>query len=346
MVCVDRLSKMVRLIPCHKTISSEMAAKKFRDHVWKDFGHPNHIISDCGPQFVSSFTCALNSLLGITKNLYTARHPQTDGQTERLNQEIEQYLRIFCGKRQHNWADWLACAEFSINNKINLSTGYSPFFLNYGRNPQRPLLPLRQSPSGVPQANEFAKQMNTLAKESSAALTLANIAMKRSFDKHHRDAAPFLPRSYVLLDGKGIETNLPSRKLTDKRHGPFEVIERIGDVSYQLKLPDSWKIHNVFHVSKLTPFIAPVFPTQSSQPLTPDLILPNDNSLQKILSHKSLRRKTISTLPSSLAKTPKTHTGSLIMRYPVFRILIIFCKIICLHMTNFFLLDRLNSTST
>jgi hypothetical protein len=135
--------------------------------------------------------------------------------------------------------------------------------------------------------------MNALAKESSAALTLANIAMKRSFDKHHCDAPPFLPGSFVLLDDKGIETNLPSAKLTDKRHGPFEVIERIGDVSYRLKLPDSWKIHDVFHVSKLTPFIAPVFPTQSSQPLTPDLVLPNDNSLQKILSHKSLRRKTI-----------------------------------------------------
>jgi hypothetical protein len=90
MVCVDRLSKMVRLIPCHKTISSEVAAKKFRDYVWKDFGLPSRIISDRGPQFVSSFTCALNSLLGITENLSTARHPQTDGQTERMNQEMEQ----------------------------------------------------------------------------------------------------------------------------------------------------------------------------------------------------------------------------------------------------------------
>ena len=138
MVCVDRLSKMVRLIPCNKTISSEMAARKFRDHVWKDFGLPTRVISDRGPQFVSSFTRALNSLLGITENLSTARHPQTDGQTERLNQEMEQYLRIFCGKRQHDWADWLACAEFSINNKINSSTGYSTFFLNYSRNPHRP----------------------------------------------------------------------------------------------------------------------------------------------------------------------------------------------------------------
>ena len=168
MVCVYHLSKMVRLIPCNKTITSEMAAKKFRDHVWKDLGLPSHIISDRGPQFVSAFTRALNSLLGITSNLSTARHPQMDGQTERLNQEMEQYLRIFCSKHQHDWADWLACAEFSINNKINSSTGYSPFFLNYGRNPQRPLLPFRKSSSGVPRADEFAKQMEALAKETSA----------------------------------------------------------------------------------------------------------------------------------------------------------------------------------
>ena len=167
MVCVDRLSKMVRFIPCHKTISSEMAARKFRDHVWKDFGLPSRIISDRGPQFVSSFTKALNSLLGITENLSTARHPQTDGQTERLNQEMEQYLCIFCGRRQHDWADWLSCAEFSINNKINSSTGYSPFFLNYGRNPLRPLLPTRKCPSGVPHADAFAQQKQQTTNEQS-----------------------------------------------------------------------------------------------------------------------------------------------------------------------------------
>ena len=210
MVCVDRLSKMVRLIPCNKTITSKMAAKKYRDYVWKDFGLPSRIISDRGPQFVSSFTHALNSLLGISENFSTSRHPQTDGQTERMNQEMEQYLWIFCGKRQHDWAEWLACAEFSINNKINSSTGYSPFFLNYGRHPHRPLLPQRSSPSGVPRADSFAKQMSNLAKETSAALTLANAAMKRSYDKHHLPLPDINPGSFVLLDSKGIETNSPS----------------------------------------------------------------------------------------------------------------------------------------
>ena len=293
MVCVDHLSKMVHLIPCNKTITSEMAAPKYRDHVWKDFGLPSRIISDRRPQFVSAFTRALNSLLGITENFSTAHHPQTDGQTECLNQEMEQYLQIFCGRRQTDWAEWLACAEFSINNKINSSTGYSPFFLNYGRNPKCPLQPLQQSNSGVPLADNFTKKMDELTKESTAALSLANSAMKRSFDKRHRDISPLLPGTMVLLDGKGIETKSPSHKLDDKRHGPFEVVEQISEVSYRLKLPASWKIHDVFHVSKLVPFKEPKFPSQTAAPPPPSIVCDDNNSLAKIISHKSLRNKTI-----------------------------------------------------
>lgn len=204
---------------------------------------------------------------------------------------MEQYLRVFCGKRQHDWAEWLSCAEFSINNKINSSTGYSPFFLNYGRNPTRPLLPLRASPSGVPRADDFAKQMAALTKETSAALELANSAMKRSYDKRHRDTAPLAPGSLVLLDSSGLDTKSPSRKLDDKRHGPFQVLESIGDVSYRLKLPASWRIHDVFHISKLVPFKLPDFPSQSSAPQVPDLLIPNDKILQQVTLHKQLRNR-------------------------------------------------------
>ena len=295
MVCVNRLSKMVHLIPCHKTITSEMAARKYHDHIWKDFGLPSHIISDRGPQFISSFTRALNSLLGITKNFSTSRHPQTDGQTEHSNQELEQYLRIFCGKHQHDWAEWIACTEFSINNKINSSMGYSPFFLNYSRNPHRPLLPLHTSPSGVPHADSFAKQMSELAKETSAALSLASAAMKHSYDKWHQPSPPLPPGSFVLLDSKGLDTKSPSQKLNDKRFSPFEVLEQIGEVSYRLLLPSSWKIHDVFHVSRLVLFRTPSFPSQSLNTLVslPSLDIPNECSLVKILLHKHLHRKII-----------------------------------------------------
>lgn len=221
MVCVDRLSKMVRLIPCNKTISSEMAAKNYHDFVWKDFGLPFRIISDRGPQFVSNFMRALNQLLGIMENLSTARRPQTDGQTERANQELEQCLRIFCNDRQSDWAEWLACAEFSLNNRVNSLTGFLPFFLNYGRDPPRPLAPLRLVNSSVPKANEFASQMSALSQETSAALRLAAASMKRAYDRHHRDAPPLTVGSLVLLDAAGINTTRPCKKLDDGTRCPL-----------------------------------------------------------------------------------------------------------------------------
>jgi transposase InsO family protein len=288
MVCVDRLSKMVRLIPCNKTISSEMAAKKYRDFVWKDFGLPFRIISDRGPQFVSNFMRALNQLLGITENLSTARRPQTDGQTERANQELEQYLRIFCNDRQSDWAEWLACAEFALNNRVNSSTGFSPFFLNYGRDPPRPLAPLRLVNSSVPKANEFAAQMSALSQEASAALRLAAASMKRAYDRHHREAPPLAVGSLVLLDANGINTARPSKKLDDRRYGPFKVLQRVGLQSYRLELPQSWKIHNVFHVSKLVPFVSPQFPSQLEPPRIPEI--PNETPcISSIISHRELR---------------------------------------------------------
>ena len=113
----------------------EGVARIFRDTVWRDFGLPEVVISDRGSQFVSNFTKDLYWLLGIKMNPSTAYHPQTDGQTEYINQEVKQYLRLFVNYRQDNWAEWLPLTEFSYNDKIQSSTGYSPFYLNYGQHP-------------------------------------------------------------------------------------------------------------------------------------------------------------------------------------------------------------------
>ena len=117
LVVVDRLTKMVYFIPTTEKTLVKGLARLFRDNVWKLHGLPESIISDRGPQFAAGLMRELNRILGIESKLSTAFHPQTDGQTERVNQELEQYLRMFINHRQEQWPDWLEMAEFAYNNK-------------------------------------------------------------------------------------------------------------------------------------------------------------------------------------------------------------------------------------
>ena len=126
------LPKQAHLIPTSMTFTAQGMAEIYRDHVFRLHGIPKKIIHDRGPQFDSLFMKNLYKLIGIEGNPSTVYHPQTDGQTERVNQEVEQYLRIYVNHHQDNWVDWLSIVEFSLNNKIQVSTGYSPLFVNRG----------------------------------------------------------------------------------------------------------------------------------------------------------------------------------------------------------------------
>jgi len=132
LVVVDRLTKMVHFIPTTEKTSTEGLARLLGDNVWKLHGLPKSIISDRGPQFAAGLMRKLNEMLGIKSKLSTVFHPQTDRQTERVNQELEQYLRIFINHRQEQWPEWLGTAEFAYNNKAHSSTRTSPFKANYG----------------------------------------------------------------------------------------------------------------------------------------------------------------------------------------------------------------------
>jgi len=112
MTVVDSVSKRVHFIPMHTTVTAEGVARLFLHHVWKLYGLPKHVVSDCGPQFVASFTKELYRLLDIRLSSSTAWHPQTDGQTKRINQELNQFLRLFVNEQQDDWYDLLPIAEF------------------------------------------------------------------------------------------------------------------------------------------------------------------------------------------------------------------------------------------
>ena len=156
MVVVDSVNKTAHFIPMFITVSAAGAARLFVHHVWKHHGLPCQVIS--GPQFVAEFTWELYRLLSIKVAATTAYHPQGDGQTERVNQELEQYIQLFVNQRQDDWVDLLPLAEFQYNNHIHSATQHPPFLLETGRLPRMGFEP-DQRPSKVESVNEFTKHM-------------------------------------------------------------------------------------------------------------------------------------------------------------------------------------------
>ena len=136
LVIVDRLTKMAIYLPCQKDIDSAELARMFFEHVICKQGVPNNIVTDRGTQFTSPFWTRVCSHMSIDHPLSTAFHPQTDGQTERQNQTMEQYLRAVSNYEQDNWAELLPRAEFEYNNSVHASTRMTPFWAMYHRNPE------------------------------------------------------------------------------------------------------------------------------------------------------------------------------------------------------------------
>jgi len=203
LVVCDRLTKMAHFIPTTEKTSAEGLAVLFWDHVWKLHGLPESIISDQGAQFAVGLMKKLNRMLGIKTKLSMAFHPQTDGQTERANQELEQYLRMFVDYRQEQWPDWLGTAEFAYNNKVNSSTKVSSFMANNGRNP-RMGFEIRKK-GKVLRAKEFAAKMKEIQEEAQTALKKAQEEMKKQADRHKGEVEEYKVRDMVLLSTRDLK---------------------------------------------------------------------------------------------------------------------------------------------
>src|SRR5882672_6769887 len=250
MVVVDRLSKRTHVIPTMSDVTAAGVAKLFRDHVWKLHGLPEEVISDRGTQFVSNFTRSLSQLLGIRVEASMAYHPQTDSQTERVNQEVEQFLRLFINQWQDDWYEWLAIAEFAYNDRIHASMCSSPFMMDTGQNPRLGIEPLRES--RLETLNDFASRMDAAMKEAHSALSWAADDMAHFYDAHRREAPLYAVRDKVWLNGQNITTTRPMKKLDHKWLGPYPMEKVISRSAYRLKLPSSFgRTHPVFSVTLL-----------------------------------------------------------------------------------------------
>ncbi|SOV03658.1 uncharacterized protein UDID_19104 [Ustilago sp. UG-2017a] len=270
LVVVDRLTKMAIFVPTTNELDAPELAKLFLRHVYSKHGLPTSIVSDRGSEFTSHFWRSLSTLLGIENHFSSAYHPQSDGQTERINQVLEQFLRGYSNHLQTDWSDLLPLAEFSYNNAEHASTQLTPFFANYGYHPHFSFDNTDPaSPSLFPTARSYADQLKQLHEYVRGELVKANSQSAEQFDKCRLPTPQFWPGDRVWLSADNIRSLCPTKKLDYCRLGPFSVSEIISSHAYRLQLPPSMKIHNVLHVDRLEPYVANTIPNRVQPPPPP-----------------------------------------------------------------------------
>ena len=187
LVVVDRFSKYAVFVAAPHPCTAENTADLFFRNVVKYFGLPEEIISDRDTRFTGRFWTALFGLLGSELKFSTTNHPQTDGQTERVNALLEEYLRHFVTATQKNWVELLDAAQFSYNLQKSTATGFSPFELANGQQPLTPYEVAKQKTGGkCPAAYRFARNKQEMLEEARDSLHKAAKRMKKYADKGRR----------------------------------------------------------------------------------------------------------------------------------------------------------------
>lgn len=289
LVVVDRFTKYAHFVPLRHPYSAPKVARVFVDSVVKLHGMPHSITSDRDPIFTSNFWKLLFKSLGTKLQFTTAYHPQTDGQSERVNQCLEMFLRCMVQENPKQWRTWLPLAEFWYNSTFHTALGCSPFKAMYGHEPNLGALPAVEADSPVAGVlQDRALQIETIKQH----LTTAQNRMKIYADSK-RSERVFQVGDKVLLKlqpyAQKTVVNRPYPKLAYKYFGPFTVLERIGQVAYRLELPPSSQVHNVFHVSQIKDYRSDYSPVFAELPKTPALDT-EDTAPEKILDRRLVKR--------------------------------------------------------
>ncbi|MBW0530510.1 hypothetical protein O181_070225 [Austropuccinia psidii MF-1] len=210
LVVVDRFSKMAIFIPTYGTITALELAQIFISHVFSKHGLPVSIVSDRGSLFVSSFWTNLCQQLKNSRDLSTALHPETNGQTERVNQTLEQYLQMYKIHQQSNHL-------------------FSPFMEEIRALTQSMFLKTHLLERYQQNSNQYSK----LSKKKQSAIR----RFKKYADRNREIQPDFQPGDKVSLASTNIKTTRPTKKLSERWLGPFEVLKKIGSHANHLKLP-------------------------------------------------------------------------------------------------------------
>jgi len=268
LVIVERLTKQSIFIPTYDTITSTQLAKLFILYVFSKHGVPGHVTSDRGSKFVTHFFQSLGKALDMNLHFTSDYHPEGDGQTEQVNQTLEQYLRCYCNYQQDNWSTLLPIAEFAYNNAPNETTSTSPFFANEGYHLTIEVHLERNMASS--HAWEFAVDLGELHNTLKANIQDAQTRYQKYADGRRMPPPDFKIGDKAYIKAQFFRTTRPSKKLSEKNFGPYKIIAQPGSLSYTLRLPQSMHaIHPVYHVSMLDTAPSSNIPNRTEDPPPP-----------------------------------------------------------------------------
>jgi len=271
LVIVDRLSKQAIFIPTHDTITSAELARLFVIHVFSKHGVPSYVMSDRGSEFVSHFFRSLGTTLDMRLHFTSGYHPEANGQVERTNQTLEQYLWVYCNYQQDNWSKLLPLAEFAYNNAPSATTGVSPFFANKGYHSNLSVHPERDIASS--RARDFVLNLDELQDMLKEEITKAQRQYQPSVNSRRQQPPDFQIGQSVFVRSQYFRMTRPSKKLSEKYLRPYEIIAQPSPQSFILHLLDTMRAaHPVFHVSMLEPATPNTFQQRSEPPPAPVII--------------------------------------------------------------------------
>ena len=256
LVVVDRYTKMNRFFVVSLEIKSQELAELLHREIELKYGVPDGCISDRGSVFTSQFWSDLCYLNRVHRKLSTAFHPQTDGQTERSNQTLIQYLRCFAAENPMIWVQILSEAEFVCNNAFNATTNTSPFHALMG---YHPTISRRIGDDSQKRKEQHINAVERLEKLVDIRQKLEQhwheaVARQKRFYDEHRVEKSFKKGELVLLSTQNLSMKIP-KKMKPKFVGPFRILETVGMLAYRLALPSKYsRLYDVFPVSLLEPW--------------------------------------------------------------------------------------------